>query len=103
MLAARAFYRECWELTCAIDALDLAASCLEGVGEVLVAQGEVRTAAELWGKAAMLRADLVAPMPPIERISYAKAVARAREQLGDEEFRVAWMEEKEKPLSDLIV
>ena len=103
MVAARAFYRESWELARTIDALELAASCLEGVGEVLVEQGEVGTAAELWGKAAMIRAGLVAPMPPIERIAYEKAVTSAREQLGDEEFRVAWMEGRKKIGSDLII
>lgn len=103
MTEARASYMECWEQVRAIGALELAASCLEGVGEVLVAQGEARSAAGLWGKAATIRADLVAPMPPVERISYGKAVMSAREQLGDEEFRIAWMERRQKSLADLNI
>ena len=92
MAAARASYKECWEQAQAIGALEFSASCLEGAGEVLAAQGEATSAATLWGRAALIRANLIAPMPPIERIRYAQSVATAREQLGSEEFKAAWLE-----------
>jgi predicted ATPase/class 3 adenylate cyclase len=103
MATAREAYRECWELSQTIGALELAAGCLEGAGEVLVVQGEARSAVALWGQAAMIRADLVAPMPLVERIRYEQAVATAREQLGSEEFQDAWMEGRQKSLSNLNI
>jgi predicted ATPase/class 3 adenylate cyclase len=103
MATAREAYRECWELSQTIGALELAAGCLEGAGEVLVAQGKARSAVALWGQAAMIRADLVAPMPPVERIRYGQAVATAREQLGNEEFQDVWMEgRQQKALAGFI-
>jgi class 3 adenylate cyclase len=92
LTAALVAYRECWELAQTIGALEISAACLEGVGAVLVAQGKARSAVALWGRAAMIRADLIAPMPPVERIRYEQAVVAAREQLGGEEFQDAWME-----------
>ncbi|MBV9711674.1 MAG: tetratricopeptide repeat protein, partial [Ktedonobacteraceae bacterium] len=103
LVSARASYRKCWEQACAIGALELIAGCLEGVGEVLVVQGEARSAVELWGKAAMIRADLIAPMPPVERIFYEKAMMIAREQLSDEDFQIAWMEGRKKSVSEFIL
>jgi predicted ATPase/class 3 adenylate cyclase len=102
LVEAQAFYRESWELVLAIEALELAASCLEEAGAVLVQQGEMKTAVALWGKAATIRANLIAPMPPVERIAYEKAVTSARAQLGDEAFRSAWIEDGQKVLSNLF-
>ncbi|MBA2392562.1 MAG: tetratricopeptide repeat protein [Ktedonobacteraceae bacterium] len=92
MAAALTAYRECLKLAQTISALELVAGCLEGAGQVLMAQGQARSAVILWGKAAIIRADLVAPMPPVERVRYEQAVALAREQLGSEEFKAAWVE-----------
>ena len=82
MAIALATYRECWGLSQTIGALELAAGCSGTAGEVLVEQGEARSAVALWGKAAMIRAELIAPMPPVERIHYERAVVIARERLG---------------------
>lgn len=101
-LKAWACYRECLVLARAIDALELTASCLEEAGILAVERGDAKTAAMLWGKAALIRVDLIAPMPPVERISYEKAVASAREQLGDEPFLVAWREGGRDMGADLI-
>ncbi len=103
MATALAAYRECWELSQTIGALELSAGCLEGTGEMLIAQGEARSAVALWGKAAIIRADLVAPMPSVERVRYAQSVATAREQLGSEEFKAAWVEGTQREASTSFI
>ena len=69
---------------------ELAAACLEGYGEVLVAQGKAKSAVQLWWIAAAVRAEIVAPIPPIYRPDYIQAVAVARKSLDEEAFQMAW-------------
>src|SRR5207253_1697455 len=80
-VAAQACYKESWDLLGANGDKELIAACLEGYGEVLVAQGEAKWAVQQWGIAATVRAEIVAPMPPIYRPDYIQAVASARESL----------------------
>ncbi len=91
-------YQECWKLLQVVGDRELAAACLEGYGEVLVAQGEARSAVQLWGTAATIRAAIVAPMPPIYRPDYIRAVAVARESLSEEAFQTAWAKGSRTPL-----
>ncbi len=99
--ASRASYKESWDLLGAIGDRELAASCLEGYGEVLVAQGEARWAVQLWGIAATVRAEIVAPIPPIYRPDYIQAVAAARESLDEEAFQMAWTEGRRTSLEQV--
>jgi predicted ATPase/class 3 adenylate cyclase len=99
--AALACYTESWGLLRAIGARELSATCLEGCGEVALAQGEPGWAARLWGTAATVRAAIVAPMPPIYRTDYTRAVTTAREQLGEEAFQAAWAEGRAIPLEQV--
>lgn len=99
--AALACYVESWGLLRAIGARELSATCLEGCGEVAAAQGEPGRAARLWGAAATVRAAIVAPMPPIYRTDYTRAVTTAREQLGEEAFQAAWAEGRAIPLEQV--
>ena len=80
---------------------ELTAACLEGYGEVLVAQGEAKWAVQLWGIAATIRAEIVAPMPPIYRPDYVQAVASARESLDEEAFQMAWTEGSQTSLEQV--
>ena len=89
---ASSLYKDCLAQLKIIEAKDLIARCLEGWGEVLVTQREPRRATQLWGKAAALRAELVAPIPPIYRITYGEAVSKARNRLGARNFQAAWLE-----------
>ena len=66
------------------------APSLEGLANVAAAQGELAWAAQLWGAAEALREALGTPLPPVERVSYERAVAVARHQLGDRFFTAAW-------------
>jgi tetratricopeptide (TPR) repeat protein len=100
--AARDCYAESWDLLRTIGAKELSVSCLEGYGEVLVAQGAPKRAAQLWATAATVRAAIVAPMPPVYRAPYLQAVAIARQQLGEEAFRSAWAEGHDTPLEQVL-
>lgn len=98
--------KESWILLREVGDSEQRANCLEQVGELIGASGkpeQLEKAAQLWGKAATLRATLVAPMPPIYRTSYGKAVASAREQLGIERFQTAWAEGRNMPLGQIII
>ncbi len=99
--AARAAYMESWELLRTIGAKERSISCLEGYGEILLAQEEPKRAVQFWATAATERAAIIAPMPPVYRASYNQAVADARQQLGEEAFRSAWAEGHNTPLEQV--
>ena len=90
--AAQDCYTESWHVLRSIGATEPSVSCLEGYGEVLIAQGATKKAVQLWATAATVRATIIAPMPPVYRASYRQAVALARQRLGDEAFQSAWAE-----------
>ena len=102
-VAAQACYKESWELLGANADRELTAACLEGYGELLVEQGEAKWAVQLWGIAATVRAEIVAPMPPIYRPDYIQAVASARESLGEEAFQMAWAEGRRTSLEQVLL
>jgi predicted ATPase/DNA-binding CsgD family transcriptional regulator len=64
----------------------------EELASVIAAQGELIWAAHLWGSAEVLREVIGAPRAPFERVSYERAVADARAQLGEKAFVAAWVE-----------
>jgi predicted ATPase len=101
--AALAYYKESWDLLGANGDRELIAACLEGYGEVQVALGEAKWAVQLWGIAATVRAGIVAPMPPIYRPVYIKAVASARENLDEEAFQMAWTEGSQTSLEQVLL
>jgi ATP/maltotriose-dependent transcriptional regulator MalT len=65
---------------------------LEGLAAMHAAQGEFAWAARLWGAAEALRASMGAPLPPVERAGYERAVSHARTKLGEKAFAAAWAE-----------
>jgi predicted ATPase/serine/threonine protein kinase/DNA-binding CsgD family transcriptional regulator len=65
---------------------------LEGLASVVAAQGEPAWASRLWGAAEALRESIRAPMPPVERAPYERAVADIRAQLGEKTFTTLWAE-----------
>jgi predicted ATPase/class 3 adenylate cyclase len=100
---AKSSYQESWNLLQAIGDRELAAACLEGYGEVLVAQGEAKWAVQLWGLAATVRAEIVAPIPRIYRPDYVQAVASARESLDEEAFQTAWKAGNQTSLAQVLL
>ena len=65
---------------------------LEGLADVVAAQGESTWAALLWGSAEALRETMGTPIWPIERARYERTVAAARASLGEKAFAAAWAE-----------
>src|SRR5205823_15103846 len=65
---------------------------VEGLAEVVAAQGEGTWAARLWGAAEAMREGLHAPLPSVFRTEYERAVVAARAQLGEHAFAAAWAE-----------
>jgi DNA-binding CsgD family transcriptional regulator len=67
-------------------------SGLEGLAAAISAQGNHAWAAHLWGAAEALREAIGAPLPPVERAPYDRAVAATRKQYGEQAFATAWAE-----------
>jgi len=65
---------------------------LEGLAAAVAAQGNHVWAAHLWGAAESLRETIGVPLPLVERVSYDRAVASSRTQLGEQAFAPAWAE-----------
>jgi hypothetical protein len=89
---ARTLYEESLAMAQEIGDKELIASCLEGLASVVAMQGEIAWATRLWGTAEALREAIGAPLPPIEWADYERAVATARDHLGEETFASAWAE-----------
>ena len=81
---------------------DSIAACLEDLAVVLVAQEVPRVAARLWGTAETIRKAIGAPMLPVDRADYERAVAAARTELGEEAFAKAWAEGGTLPLEEVL-
>jgi len=102
LAAAREHYEQSWRSFKEKDAKELRAACLEGLGIVVAQQGAPVWAARLWGTAAAARAAIGAPMPPVYRVSYVRAVASARSKIGEESFAAAWAEGRAIPLTQAL-
>ena len=90
---ARHLYQETLALLldCQVYQEGVAAS-LEGLAIVEVEQGELQTAARLWGTAEALREAIKAPMHPVQYASSEAAQAHARAKPGLPAWHLAWEE-----------
>ena len=75
---------------------------LEGLAAAVAAQGNNAWAAHLWGAAEALRETIGAPLPPVDRVSYDRAVASSRTQLGEQAFAAAWAEGRTMSLKQAL-
>jgi ATP/maltotriose-dependent transcriptional regulator MalT len=91
-MMARSLYKESLAIVRKLGDKELTASCLEGLGEAVAAQGEPAWAARLWGEAEALRQTIGAPMAPVYRATYERALSLARAKLGEQAFHTAWVE-----------
>jgi predicted ATPase/class 3 adenylate cyclase len=97
--SARALSNECLAIAKESGDRELLASGLERLAGVIAAQqSEVTStqqalwAVKLWGAAESLREAIGAPIPPLERATYERAVNAMRTQLGEEVFITTWDE-----------
>ena len=76
--------------------------CLEDFGELLTTAGAVDKAAGLMGAAASLRERLSLPRSPRAEEHWQRALARAREQAGDQAFQAAFAKGGSSPTADAV-
>jgi DNA-binding CsgD family transcriptional regulator len=75
---------------------------VEGLAELVAAQGEGTWAARFWGAAEAMREGLHAPLPPVFRTKYAQAIAAARAQVGEKLFTAAWAQGRAMTLEQVL-
>ena len=90
--AARGFYEESLTIQREVGNKRGIAYSLEGLAWVACAEGQAKRAARLFGAAEALREAIGAPLHPVERDVYDRAVAAARAALSEEAFATAWAE-----------
>ncbi len=92
------------------------ANCLEGLAHLAVtqaasgassttAQSKQRSflwATQLWGAAESLREAIGAPIPPVDRTAYERAVASSRTFLGAQTFDTVWAKGKAMSLEEAL-
>lgn len=89
---ARQCYDDALKLLEKLTENDILANCMDGLGEVLVLQGQTRWAAHIWGAAARLRQEISIPLSPLEHEAYQRAMTLARTQMGETAFTTAYNE-----------
>jgi predicted ATPase/DNA-binding CsgD family transcriptional regulator len=99
---ARTFYEEALAILQELGIKWFIASCLDGLAEVVVAQGQPAWAAHLLSAAALLREALGVSPPPYNLANYERAVNTTRAQLGEERFAAAWAEGREMTLEQVL-
>ena len=87
---AKARYREGLALHRTHGSATYSAWCLEGLTEVLCAEGRFAQAARLCGAAAALREQAQSPLPPSEREIFEQTVALAKAELDENTFTQEW-------------
>jgi len=87
---AMELYREGLRVSWSAGELQLVAFCLEGVGRVASAQGNMRKAVQLYGAGVALHERIGAPLSPAEEAQDASYFDVARQTLGATEFAATW-------------
>jgi predicted ATPase/DNA-binding CsgD family transcriptional regulator len=75
---------------------------LEGLAELVAAQGEGAWAARLWGAAEAMREGIHAPLPTVFRTEYEHAIAAARTHVGEKPFAAAWAQGRTMTLEQVL-
>ncbi len=101
-LNARVLYEESLAIARTINLKELIASCLEGLAEAVVIQGNVVWAAQLWGAAEVLREAVSIPIPLVDRADYEQAISIARFQSGEKVFTTAWNQGRTMALEHVL-
>jgi len=68
------------------------AAALEGIGGIVMWQGEPARAVRIWGTAQALREAIGTPRFPVEQPFYEATIAAARTRLGEAHFQTAWQQ-----------
>jgi predicted ATPase/DNA-binding CsgD family transcriptional regulator len=75
---------------------------VEGLAQVVAAQGEGAWAARLWGAAEAMREAMHAPRPSVFHMEYERAITAARTHVGEKLFSTAWAEGRAMTLEQVL-
>jgi hypothetical protein len=89
---AMGLYAESLELFRSVGSTWGLAYYLEGMARAACAHGQPVRGARLCGAAEAVREAIGAPLPPVDRASYLRTIAIAKDALGDDAFDRAWAE-----------
>jgi len=79
------------------------ASCLEGIAEIALAQGQAAWAVRLFARAATLRTkDTYQNTIGIEQSLYERRLSEAKAQLGEETFAALWLEGRDMTTEQVL-
>jgi predicted ATPase/class 3 adenylate cyclase len=99
---ARALHLQSLELFRGLGGRTELAECLEGLASVAVEQGNEMLAARLFGAAESAREAVGAPLSPVDRVGYDRAVGQARARGDEATFAAAWAEGRVLPLEQAL-
>jgi tetratricopeptide (TPR) repeat protein len=102
LLAAQDALTEALRLAWAFGPRLFVAAALEGVASVVVSQGDAELATRLLAGASALRAQMGAPVRPIDQAGVNQALAAARSALGDDAFATVWADVQTQSLEQII-
>lgn len=91
-VTARTLIEESLAISLELDYKGGIASCLEELAEISATQGYLAWSALLWGAAEKLREITAISLESTQRAEYERVVDAARSRLGDEAFKVAWLQ-----------
>jgi len=100
--AAKARYEESLSAAREVGSSNLLPPYLEGWACIMATWGDEAGAARLWGLAETLREAIGAPISPVERASYERAVADACTRFGGQAFALAWAEGRMMTLEQVL-
>lgn len=100
--AAKARYEESLSVAREAGSSNLLPPYLEGWACIMATWGDEAGAARLWGLAETLREAIGAPISPVERASYERAVADACTRFGGQAFALAWAEGRMMTLEQIF-
>jgi tetratricopeptide (TPR) repeat protein len=78
------------------------AQAIEELGAVCTVRGDAVQAAMLFSTAHALRAEMGAPLAPVDRVAYDSVVAACRSQLGETAFAEVWARSVARPFQDVV-
>jgi hypothetical protein len=102
VLAAYDALTEALRLAWAFGPRLFVAAALEGLASVVISQGDAELATRLLAGASALRAQMGAPVRPVDQADLKQALATARSALGDDAFATVWAEAQTQSLEQII-
>lgn len=80
----------------------LLAFALEGRGNLAYELGDHVWAVLLWSAANVLREEMGAPLPPVDKVEYTTRVKKVRLLLGEGRFQDIWQEARQKTTEQIL-